>query len=137
MYLRFTTSDYLCYIFKRIVNCAELEYVGKSYHAHLLNNKYDHVYMSKFPHSPVHLWHQAMDSLKWVLWPFHHRVVCSSLIYGFWLPLWYLQTRLVNSVTCRHCGFQSLFSDQYSSALALWDIYLRNGMSLKCENYFL
>jgi hypothetical protein len=25
---------------------------------------------------------------------FGHCVVCSSLIYGFWLPLWYLQTLL-------------------------------------------
>jgi hypothetical protein len=26
---------------------------------------------------------------------FGHCVVCSSSIYGFWLPLWYLQTLLV------------------------------------------
>ena len=26
--------------------------------------------------------------------PFGHCVVCSSSIYGFWLPLWYLQTLL-------------------------------------------
>jgi hypothetical protein len=25
---------------------------------------------------------------------FAHCVVCPSLIYGFWLPLWYLQTFL-------------------------------------------
>jgi hypothetical protein len=28
---------------------------------------------------------------------FGHCVVCSSSIYGFWLPLWYLQTLLVLS----------------------------------------
>ena len=30
-------------------------------------------------------------------WPFSfgHFVVCSSSIYGFWLPLWYLQTLLI------------------------------------------
>jgi hypothetical protein len=27
---------------------------------------------------------------------FGHYVVCSSSIYGFWLPLWYLQTLLIN-----------------------------------------
>jgi hypothetical protein len=29
-----------------------------------------------------------------VLLSFDHCVVCSSSIYGFWLPLWYLQTLL-------------------------------------------
>ena len=29
---------------------------------------------------------------------FGHYVVCSSSIYGFWLPLWYLQTRLIKCV---------------------------------------
>ena len=29
---------------------------------------------------------------------FGHCVVCSSLIYGFWLPLWYLQTLLLTIV---------------------------------------
>jgi hypothetical protein len=29
---------------------------------------------------------------------FDHCVVCSSLIYGFWLPLWYLQTLLRSNV---------------------------------------
>jgi hypothetical protein len=28
---------------------------------------------------------------------FGHCVVCSSSIYGFWLPLWYLQTFLINN----------------------------------------
>jgi hypothetical protein len=34
--------------------------------------------------------------LCWVLLPciFRHCVVCSSSIYGFWLPLWYIQTLL-------------------------------------------
>jgi len=30
----------------------------------------------------------------WTL-SFGHYVVCSSSIYGFWLPLWYLQTLLI------------------------------------------
>jgi hypothetical protein len=32
-------------------------------------------------------------SLFWFV--FSHCIVCSSSIYGFWLPLWYLQTLLV------------------------------------------
>jgi hypothetical protein len=30
--------------------------------------------------------------LSFCTFPFGHCVVCSYLIYGFWLPLWYLQT---------------------------------------------
>jgi hypothetical protein len=32
--------------------------------------------------------------LSFCTFPFGHCVVCSSSIYGFWLPLWYLQTLL-------------------------------------------
>ena len=32
--------------------------------------------------------------LSFCTFSFDHCVVCSSLIYGFWLPLWYLQTLL-------------------------------------------
>jgi hypothetical protein len=33
---------------------------------------------------------------------FGHCVVCSSSIYGFWLPLWYLQTLLVNWIVLQY-----------------------------------
>ena len=33
--------------------------------------------------------------LSFCTFSFGHCVVCSSSIYGFWLPLWYLQTLLV------------------------------------------
>jgi hypothetical protein len=33
-------------------------------------------------------------SLSFCTFSFGHCVVCSSSIYGFWLPLWYLQTLL-------------------------------------------
>ena len=33
---------------------------------------------------------------------FGHSVVCSSLIYGFWLPLWYLQTLLTKTIQISH-----------------------------------
>jgi len=36
--------------------------------------------------------------LSFCLFYFDHCVVCSSSIYGFWLPLWYLQTLLIKSV---------------------------------------
>ena len=57
-------------------------------------------------------WFTESDYLFGILWPFcclfffdlrllittlvsfGHCVVCSSLTYGFWLPLWYLQTFL-------------------------------------------
>jgi hypothetical protein len=34
--------------------------------------------------------------LSFCTFPFGHYVVCSSSIYRFWLPLWYLQTLLVS-----------------------------------------
>jgi hypothetical protein len=34
--------------------------------------------------------------LSFCTFSFGHCVVCSSSIYGFWLPLWYLQTLLIN-----------------------------------------
>ena len=36
---------------------------------------------------------------------FGHCVFCSSSIYGFWLPLWYLQTLLVIWSPCSICRF--------------------------------
>jgi hypothetical protein len=38
--------------------------------------------------------------LSFCTFSFGHCVVCSSSIYGFWLPLWYLQTLLVVN-TCK------------------------------------
>ena len=36
--------------------------------------------------------------LSFCTFSFGHYVVCSSSIYGFWLPLWYLQTLLKTSI---------------------------------------
>ena len=36
--------------------------------------------------------------LSFCTFSFDHRVACSSSLYGFWLPLWYLQTLLVTSL---------------------------------------
>ena len=38
---------------------------------------------------------------------FGHCVVCSSLIYGFWLPLWYLQTLLTHTFCSSALIFQT------------------------------
>jgi hypothetical protein len=37
--------------------------------------------------------------LSFCTFSFGHSVVCSSSIYGFWLPLWYLQTLLKQTQT--------------------------------------
>jgi hypothetical protein len=36
--------------------------------------------------------------LSFCTFSFGHRLVCSSSIYGFWLPLWYLQTLLITGI---------------------------------------
>jgi hypothetical protein len=38
--------------------------------------------------------------LSFCAFSFGHCVVCSSSIYGFWLPLWYLQTLLKDMLDC-------------------------------------
>ena len=43
---------------------------------------------------PIH-YQTVLETTLTLVW-FGHCVVCSSSIYGFWLPLWYLQTLLVS-----------------------------------------
>jgi hypothetical protein len=38
--------------------------------------------------------------LSFCTFSFDHCVVCSSSIYGFWLPVWYLQTLLKDMLDC-------------------------------------
>ena len=58
--------------------------------------------------------------LSFSLFSFDHCVVCSSSIYGFWLPLWYLQILLI---------------DYYLFKLLLNDvIVLECGKSIKTNN---
>ena len=40
--------------------------------------------------------------LSFCTFPFGHYVLCSSSIYGFWLPLWYLQTLLCLTFIFKH-----------------------------------
>jgi hypothetical protein len=54
-------------------------------------------------------------------WHFGHCDVCLSLIYGFWLPLWYLQTLLIiffYPFSFGHCDVCS--SSNYGFWLLLW-----------------
>jgi len=48
---------------------------------------------------------------------FGHCVVCSSSIYGFWLPLWYLQTLLIGSNTVSQCQSSPFLINDLSSWL--------------------
>jgi len=53
----------------------------------------------------------AYRCLSFCPFSFRHCVVCPTLIYGFWLPLWYLQTlhiHNVNKTKRKTCFFQSL-----------------------------
>ena len=54
-----------------------------------------------------------------VLLSFGHCVVCSSSIYGFWLPLWYLQTFLSYKEDYRVLIFCTIF-EIYFRNLSLW-----------------
>ena len=45
---------------------------------------------------------------------FGHCVVCSSSIYGFWLPLWYLQTLLKDNGKFAHFLFRTYTVNLYS-----------------------
>jgi hypothetical protein len=61
---------------------------------------------------------------------FGHCVACSSSIYGFWLPLWYLQTLLVMSATISvyiHARFVSAVDCFVEGAYCIYAIciYLR------------
>ena len=58
----------------------------------------------RFPYlnsPPVFQWSSCCSLVFWIVFcisfcsfSFDHCVVCPSSIYGFWLPLWYLQTFL-------------------------------------------
>jgi hypothetical protein len=52
---------------------------------------------------------------------FGHCVVCSSSIYGFWLPLWYLQTLL--NICLTKCYLWKLFNCTYCCFMCLLYLY--------------
>jgi hypothetical protein len=99
-------------------------------------------------HSP-NTWHRCLDGtislvlcvcfvdrcLSFCTFSFSHCVVCSSSIYGLWLPLWYLQT-LLKSVSVLFLYTDSdivhfcvlLFS--FMATCFLWcNIYISDWMS--------
>ena len=62
---------------------------------------------------PSHLQSKDHDICPFVPFSFGHCVVCSSSIYGFWLPLWYLQTLLMTS------DIQVLAGDKHTNGAGL------------------
>jgi hypothetical protein len=65
---------------------------------------------------------------------FGHCVVCSSSIYGFWLPLWYLQTLLNIMGEGRVVSMQSvsITTDVVSSSVNIMEAILLISMTVKC-----
>jgi hypothetical protein len=57
--------------------------------------------------------------LSFCLFSFGHFVVCPS-IYGFWLPRWYLQTRLATIAPITH---HSIFTQTVGSSCYLFSIF--------------
>ena len=71
--------------------------------------------------------------LSFCTFSFGHCVVYSSSIYGFWLPLWYLQTLPVNyalwriTSICRKNFFDIMhyISNMYASLKYYWQFYIK------------
>jgi hypothetical protein len=63
--------------------------------------------------------------LSFCFFTFVHCVVCPSSIYGFWLPLWYLQTLLIvygdYRFTC-FCYFFHYFLTKYQRLIKCWSL---------------
>jgi hypothetical protein len=56
----------------------------------------------------------AQSQLSFCPFSFGHCIICSSLIYSFWLPLWYHQTFL-NEKVCTHVRWKPPFLKQMTS----------------------
>ena len=77
--------------------------------------------------TPLYLQDTILSALLWYTdsdYPFGiFCVVCSSLIYGFWLHLWYLQTTLINITTdMNNTGLNNRgeIADWLCTALTIW-----------------
>jgi hypothetical protein len=57
--------------------------------------------------------------LSFCTFSFGHCVVCSSSIYGFWLPLWYLQTLFPEMASCA-LNVISTFLLDIKNVLMIW-----------------
>ena len=60
--------------------------------------------------------------LSFCSFSFGHCVVCSSSIYRLWLPLWYLQTLLVNILEFKQILW-SFFTSIYLSEYILYSVW--------------
>ena len=59
---------------------------------------------------------------------FGHYVVCLSVIYGFWLPLWYLQTLLIHIISFQtYIIFYVGLNRMYSISISMsWPLHSTN-----------
>jgi hypothetical protein len=71
------------------------------------------LFLWPWPYFSTSFFHRTCHRSLFVLlcFSFGHCVVCSSSIYGLWLPLWYIQTLLENGIMNEAIQF-------------LWDIWL-------------
>jgi hypothetical protein len=60
--------------------------------------------------------------LSFCTFSFGHCVVCSSSIYGFWLPLWYLQT-LLTLIKYWTCSLDLIFTKRINNSSILIIIF--------------
>ena len=94
--LRFTASEYLFDILKRFLKLDLPEHLSSP-----------PVFSGvRFTRSLVLYVCFVNRCLSFCTFSFGHCVVCSSSIYGFWLPLWYLQTLFKYKYTHKHLYFQ-------------------------------
>jgi hypothetical protein len=69
------------------------------------------------------VWLKCSEVTSFLPFSFGHCFVCSSSIYGFWLPLWYLQTLL---------NFKLL---KKSTVLSSWTEFDRDIFWLACQKH--
>ena len=89
--------------------------------------------------------------LSFCTFSFGHCVVCSSSIYGFWLPLWYLQTLLtklsrvyllfslfINFYLCyilKHLLMRLRYVEKKSYGISFAKVYFRSCFIYKWQNF--
>jgi hypothetical protein len=71
--------------------------------------------------------------LSFCIVSFGHCVVCSSLIYGFWLPLWYLQTLHGTAITWKILVYTSREKNVIVKTLS-WQIGINTNMATILTN---
>jgi hypothetical protein len=100
-----SSYSYVCFV-DRCLSFWRLSHTRVSYVWRLPHKRVSHVW--RLPHSfhikvnlPSYSYVCFVDRcLSFCTFPFGHCVVCSSSIYGFWLPLWYLQALVFAIIEC-------------------------------------